>query len=298
MKQLNLNGSEVIELSMEMENIKSNLADIFNNIYREITFCANNLVDEETGKSVLNNNVDKLRMKCMACCNALIVHLGNIGEFVEEQVKEYSASTEDAQNAVTNLISKIESLLSGVESGNIYGNASSSNSNPADFKDQVALANGKINYEQLVTSQINTPEQYETMDKCYEFFKEKGLNEEETAAILGYMIYTSKFDLTAKNQGSSATGLLQWLDDRWPSDWSLDTQLNYIWDGLNGNPLEAKGITTVLDEMNKCSTVDEISRKFAIYYQGSGVSLPNNVAANLGEGVYYYYHNKATSSQG
>lgn len=298
MKQLNLNGPEVLELSMEMENIKSNLGDFFNNIYREISICANNLVDEETGKSVLIDKVDKLRMKCMACSNALIVHLGTISEFVEEQVKEYSASTEEAEEAINNLVGKIESLLGSVQTGEVYsGGSSSGASNPQDFTDQVALINGKVNYEELVTSQLSTQEQYDTMDKCYKFFKEKGLNEEETAAILGYMIYTSKYDLTAKNPNSSAMGLLQWLDDRYPSDWSLDTQLNYIWDGLNSNPLKAQGITTVLDEMNKCQTVDGASRTFAIYYQGSGTSLPNNIAANLGEGVYYYYHNKALSQE-
>ena len=210
MRQLNMNGSEVLELSMEMENIKSNLADIFNKVYSEISYCASNLVDEETGNKVLVGKVDKLGMKCMACCNALIQHLGTISTFVEKQVKEYIASTEEAEASVNNLISKIESALGSVESGEIYGESGTgaSSSNSANFTDQTALQRGE-KYQDNLPGKLATEEQYKTMDICYNFFKEKGLTEEQIAGILGNACSESGFNTNIVSADGSSFGIFQ-----------------------------------------------------------------------------------------
>lgn len=135
-------------------------------------------------------------------------------------------------------------------------------------------------------------DKFAVMDQVHDYLREKGLTEEQTAAICGYFIYTCGYDINAQNPDSSAKGLCQWLEPVWPTDWSLEGQLDHLWEGLQGAPCGG-GITSVLDEMNKTTTVEGAEMKFAIYHQGSGVALPDNIAANLGEGVYYYYYTKS-----
>ena len=293
MKQLNLNGQEVLKLSMDLDNIKSNLADIFNKVYSKITYCASNLVDEETGKSVLAGNVDKLGMKCMATSNALITYLNVIKEFVDNQVKEYSASTQDAETSINNLISKIESLLGAVESGKIYLNSSSTSNDSSVFTDQTALQRGE-KYQDNLPGKLATEQQYQTMDICYNFFKEKGLTEEQIAGILGNACNESGFDTNVVSADGGSFGIFQWLKARQPSEWQnmsevpIETQLEYAWQEMQGAPCGGN-ITSVIDELRECTTVKQASDIFSIYFEGSQHLTPREHYSNV---IYYYYSQK------
>lgn len=298
MQKLELNGQEVLALSMDIENIKSQLESISKLLNANITYCSNNLVDSESGESVLSTKVEKLKEKNSLCINSLLTNLSTIATFVDSQIEEYSASTEDAEHAVLKLLNLINSKLSMVETGFIYessvnvlNDSYTKIARPSEFTDKVGLSAGKVNYEELVLKML-PEDKFAIMDQVHDYLREKGLTEEQNAAICGYLIYTSGYNLDAKNPNSSASGLCQWLEPVWPTDWSLEGQLDHLWEGLQGAPCGG-GITSVLDEMNKTTTVEGAEMKFAIYHQGSGVALPNNIAANLGEGVYYYYYTKS-----
>lgn len=298
MQKLELNGQEVLALSMDIENIKSQLESISKLLNANITYCSNNLVDSESGESVLSTKVEKLKEKNSLCINSLLTNLSTISTFVDSQIKEYSASTEDAENAVNSLINLINEKIDLVTTGSIYESSAdilndsyTKMAKPEEFTDKTGLSAGKVNYEELVLKML-PEDKFAVMDQVHDYLREKGLTEEQTAAICGYFIYTCGYDINAQNPDSSAKGLCQWLEPVWPTDWSLEGQLDHLWEGLQGAPCGG-GITSVLDEMNKTTTVEGAEMKFAIYHQGSGVALPDNIAANLGEGVYYYYYTKS-----
>ena len=136
MQKLELNGQEVLALSMDIENIKSQLESISKLLNANITYCSNNLVDSESGESVLSTKIEKLEEKNSLCINSLLTNLSAIATFVDSQIKEYSASTEDAENAVNSLINLINEKILTTEP---YGHKIS-----ASFKELMANMNKMI----------------------------------------------------------------------------------------------------------------------------------------------------------
>lgn len=85
-----------------------------------------------------------------------------------------------------------------------------------------------------------------TATKIYDFFKSKGLKDHHIAGIMGNLdIESGGFNHKALGDSGSAYGLAQWRGDRLTNlknkqgyD-TLEGQLNYIWDELNGSEKNA-----------------------------------------------------------
>ena len=137
----------------------------------------------------------------------------------------------------------------------------------AAINDANSYNSGKNNYE-FLSSRMASEENWQVMDECFYFFKEKGLSDEQIAGILGNAALESGFDINAANPTSTAHGLFQWLDSRYPSDWSLETQLEHAW-GEMQTRTDMSGLT-VMEHLNNCTDVSSATKSFAIYFEGAG----------------------------
>jgi murein DD-endopeptidase MepM/ murein hydrolase activator NlpD len=85
------------------------------------------------------------------------------------------------------------------------------------------------------------------VQKAWNFFKQKGFSDEATAGVLGNLQQESGIDPTKKQYGGGpGRGLAQWEEGgRWNSltkwadgqgldKWSMEAQLGYLWEELNG----------------------------------------------------------------
>ena len=166
------------------------------------------------------------------------------------------------------------------------------------FNDATALASGERNYSSI-EGFISDPNKLEVMNYSHDFFASKGLGEEQIAGILGNMCLESGFVIDAKNPDSSATGLFQWLSSHYPSDWSIETQLNHAWEEMQGAPCGGN-ITSVVDKINNCQTVTGATDNFAIFFEGMGDGNGGVVAGDArrtyANAIYYYYNNIANNS--
>ena len=86
-------------------------------------------------------------------------------------------------------------------------------------------------------------------------------------AILANIMVESKGNLNAKNNTSSARGLLQWLKDRHPKAWDFDSQMDYIANTYNqfggNNWLDKKA----WQRFNNTNDSIEAARLFRQYYE-------------------------------
>lgn len=282
MQKLDINGAEVLRLKLRLDEIADSVNTLMTNIGVEVNNCVNNLKDE-SGNNPLVSPVSKLLTNTENIKTNVVRNLNSLSQFMSDQVYEYSYSTEEAEAAIKELISFIAGAV-----GSSSGVAVAST-----FEDSNALSNGEANYSDL-ESKLPNEEQWNIMDTCHDFFKEKGLTEEQIAGILGNACLESGFELEVKNPGSTCKGIFQWRDTRYPSDWSLETQLNHAWEEMQGTP-SGGAITSVVDELKGCNTVDEATNVFAIYFEGAG---NGNGGIWAGQGrreyastIYYHYSN-------
>ena len=152
----------------------------------------------------------------------------------------------------------------------------------SEIVDETAYSNGNNSLDRFKQNVMGSyEERYEVMDEMYQFFKGKGLTDEQIAGILGNAAQESGFVVDAKNPNSSAKGLFQWinsdlyvngeLESNQPSNWSLDTQLEHAWHQIEGKA-DMQGYT-VLERMNAQGVSDSVSasaRNFAIFFEGCG----------------------------
>ena len=211
-----------------------------------------------------------------------------LNEFLQSQVNEYSVSTEEAEEAVKELIVLMQRSVKRANGEYLFGT----------FDDTTALASGERNYSSI-EGFISDPDKLEVMNYSHDFFASKGLGEEQIAGILGNMCLESGFVIDAKNPNSSATGLFQWLSSHYPSDWSIETQLNHAWEEMQGAPCGGN-ITSVVDKINNCQTVTGATDNFAIFFEGMGDGNGGVVAGDArrtyANAIYYYYNNIANNS--
>ena len=113
----------------------------------------------------------------------------------------------------------------------------------------------------------------------YNFYKAKGLNNNQIAGIMGNIQQESEFDTTATNDSSGAYGLFQWLGSRktelqkYAKQKGTDvsdimTQLEFSWNEMNST--ESKTLS-MLNE-NKYSSARTIAKLFEQTYERSGGS--------------------------
>lgn len=113
----------------------------------------------------------------------------------------------------------------------------------------------------------------------YNYYKAKGLNNNQIAGIMGNIQQESNFDSTATNSSSGAYGIFQWLGSRkselqkfakarGTSSDDLMTQLDFSWQEMNSTE---KKTLNMLNE-NKYSSARTIARLFESTYERSGGS--------------------------
>ena len=129
----------------------------------------------------------------------------------------------------------------------------------------------------------------------YEYFRSKGLNPAQIAAIMANIKAESGFNPAAVNENSGASGLFQWLGGRLDNlkrraaargkDWTdMQTQLDYAWEemkgnGWNGNNAQKNAFFTSTDPRQAAII-------FATYWERMGSSQE---AERRGEIAMEYY---------
>lgn len=112
-----------------------------------------------------------------------------------------------------------------------------------------------------------TPSQNEAI--TWDFLMSKGLSREQTAGIMGNLMQEHGFQTTGD-------GLAQWLGGRkanlltYPDPYSIDTQLQFMWDELTGP------YSRVLANIKASNTVNDAVIIFQNQYEGCGVCAESN----------------------
>ena len=287
MQQISLGGPEVLRLKLRLDEITESVDSSMKNNELKIEGCVNNL-QSASGNNKLATDVQKLLNSANEVRTNFIKNFQLLNEFLQSQVNEYSVSTEEAKEAVKELIVLMQRSVKRANGEYLFGT----------FDDTTALASGERNYSSI-EGFISDPDKLEVMNYSHDFFASKGLGEEQIAGILGNMCLESGFVIDAKNPNSSATGLFQWLSSHYPSDWSIETQLNHAWEEMQGAPCGGN-ITSVVDKINNCQTVTGATDNFAIFFEGMGDGNGGVVAGDArrtyANAIYYYYNNIANNS--
>lgn len=287
MQQISLDGPEVLRLKLRLDEITESVDSSMKNNELKIEGCVNNL-QSASGNNKLATDVQKLLNSANEVRTNFIKNFQLLNEFLQSQVNEYSISTEEAEEAVKELIVLMQRSVKRANGEYLFGT----------FDDTTALASGERNYSSI-EGFISDVDKLEVMNYSHDFFASKGLGEEQIAGILGNMCLESGFVIDAKNPDSSATGLFQWLSSHYPSDWSIETQLNHAWEEMQGAPCGGN-ITSVVDKLNNCQTVTGATDNFAIFFEGMGDGNGGVVAGDArrtyANAIYYYYNNIANNS--
>lgn len=117
--------------------------------------------------------------------------------------------------------------------------------------------------------------------KAMEFFQSKGLSAHAAAGIVGNLLQESKLNTKAVGDNGKAIGIAQWHPDRQKglkelakkrgtNVYDLDTQLEYVWQELNGN------YKSSLEGLLKSRNLDEATTIFMRSYE-----RPSEKYANL-----------------
>lgn len=135
-----------------------------------------------------------------------------------------------------------------------------------------------------LNSRLNTENCWDTFETMYAFFSEKGLTDEQIAGVLGNAALESGFQLEIKNPNSTAKGLFQWLDSRYPESWDLETQLNHAWNEMETRT-DMSGYT-VNEHLTSCTTAESAAKNFAIFFEGCTDGYGGRI--NFANSIYNY----------
>lgn len=144
-------------------------------------------------------------------------------------------------------------------------------------------------------SRLNAAENgWETLETMYAFFSEKGLTDEQIAGVLGNAALESGFQLEIKNPTSTAKGLFQWLNSRYPENWELETQLNHAWNEMETRK-DMSGYT-VNEHLTTCTTAESAAKNFAIFFEGCTEGYNGRI--NFANSIYNYITKMKENSNG
>ena len=279
MQQFDIDGPEILKLKLLLDELNENIDLQMRNSGVQISNCVN----------LLQNGINPLTSKIKNFLNIYNetrelykINMNKLSNFMSSQISEYSISTQEAEDSVKELILYMEQSVDSLKGHIKVGT----------FTDTKAIRAGEVNYESI-EKYINNEETLSVMNKCHDFFYEKGLSEEQIAGILGNICLESGFNVNAVNSDTSATGLFQFLVHQ-PSDNSLETQLEFAWEQMQGTPCGGN-ISSVVDALNSCNTVEGATNTFAIYFEGvgdgSGGVGSGDGRRNFAKAIYYYYSN-------
>lgn len=292
MTNINVEVGELMRLSSRSEELNSDISSTFNGI--------NNVLDNISGivRSDTLTGANDIQKDGV---NTLMVrideNLRNIKIFLDNQIKNYTVSVEDALNSLNTLIAAINGAY-GVNSGKSYTSFTTDKSTSDNVSVESGVQGKKVETNSTTTSTeknytvSSTPYNandsinavnpdaktssdnmnknldalgtWDNVSGTYDFFKEKGLTDEQIAGIMGNAYAESKFKLDAKNPNSSATGIFQWLNGRQPSDWSLNGQLEHAWNEIANTRYNGK----VISKLQECTTPSDAAYSFAKWFEG------------------------------
>ena len=279
---IKINMPEVMRLKNRLNNINTETTYLLNNVITEI----DNIVRIVRSAVLLQSNQD-LRYKISITSKDLKNNLEGLYLFMEQQLQSYSITDEEARKALAALVAFIDSVFDG--NGNAVNTISQSkvfySSTNSEITDQSAYDSGESNFNYLQNKINNSDEKWNIINESYEFFKSKGLSDEQIAGILGNMAQESGFSLDVKNSRSSAQGLFQWLSGRHPENWDLNTQLEHAWTELS----ETRYNGTGLEKLMQKTTVDDATYSFAYWFEGYTGEM--NQREKFADACYYYIKN-------
>ena len=279
---IKINMPEVMRLKNRLNNINTETTYLLNNVITEI----DNIVRIVRSAVLLQSNQD-LRYKISITSKDLKNNLEGLYLFMEQQLQSYSITDEEARKALAALVAFIDSVFDG--NGNAVNTISQSkvfySSTNSEITDQSAYDSGESNFNYLQNKINNSDEKWNIINESYEFFKSKGLSDEQIAGILGNMAQESGFSLDVKNSRSSAQGLFQWLSGRHPDNWDLNTQLEHAWTELS----ETRYNGTGLEKLMQKTTVDDATYSFAYWFEGYTGEM--NQREKFADACYYYIKN-------
>lgn len=254
------------EMRREVERIKEVVSDVksaLNSLVSAINALAGLVGVATIPSTSATIGIDLKMEKISSFVNSQIERYAALNEFTYEQIKKldsllmelfdedgqlvtYEIDGKEAKESFTDLLNRKENETALT---NPY-NENYRNFDRSDLNDKInAAANG-----------------WETFEAMYSFFSNKGLTDEQIAGVLGNAALESGFNLEIKNSTSTAKGLFQWLDSRYPDDWSLEKQLNHAWEEMETRK-DGSGYT-VNQHLKNCSTADGAAKSFAIYFEG------------------------------
>ena len=124
----------------------------------------------------------------------------------------------------------------------------------------------------------------ERLDYMINFLREKGLNDMQIAGVIGNAATESGLVLEIENS-SHNKGIFQFEPARYPSDWSIESQMEKMWsDYLTRTDLGGK---TVSERMANVSSVEDACYKFGYYFEGCNTN--ESERERFSRELYDYY---------
>lgn len=265
MEEYNIDFGELKRISQRNKTLKDEIKATLNNIRTQF-FKLDHVIKRD--------DIIESSQEFIANLNYLIkditLNLDEINEYLDHQIMNYAMGLEDALARLNALIEHLE------EEFNVDLSNYTIESN--EYSASRALENSSINGLRTSNSSINSNiDGYDTWDNVYavyDFFKEKGFTDEQVSGIMGNIYAESRFVLDAKNSESSATGLFQWIENRYPDGWTIEEQLEHAWNeiqtGYNGK---------ILTNLKNSTTAGEAANAFAYWFEGTNKKVnPTRVA--------------------
>ncbi len=254
------------EMHREVENINTIVNDVKSNLEELI-----NAINKLAGLVGIST------IPITSSTKKIDIQFKKIEDFVNKQISRYSEINEFTSEQIKELISLLEQLFD--EDGQLITyeiNGKKVTENFTDLlkaKENEAVLTNRYakGYRVTDNKDLNSnisQEGWENLETIYTYFMKKGLTDEQISGILANAAGESWFDADAKNSTSTAKGLFQWLDNRYPESWDIESQLDHAWDEME-NVLIYNGKTT-LSRIQNCTTPEEASNVFLEYFGGAG----------------------------
>ena len=254
------------EMHREVENINTIVNDVKSNLEELI-----NAINKLAGLVGIST------IPITSSTKKIDIQFKKIEDFVNKQISRYSGINEFTSEQIKELISLLEQLFD--EDGQLITyeiNGKKVTENFTDLlkaKENEAVLTNRYakGYRVTDNKDLNSnisQEGWENLETIYTYFMKKGLTDEQISGILANAAGESWFDADAKNPTSTAKGLFQWLDNRYPESWDIESQLDHAWDEME-NVLIYNGKTT-LSRIQNCTTPEEASNVFLEYFGGAG----------------------------
>ena len=282
---------DFVEMRRQYERIED-LCNMTHSNIKSLIPAIKNLSDlVNGGKSVLGlegylNNFDEIKNSTLENMNNQIRQYKKLNEEITLELEKNLNKLVDM--LVTNIgTSENSSLLKkyNITKENIL--------NHYTINDETAYNSGE-NYMTFLEQNLGgSQEKWDILDEMYLYFREKGLNDEQIAGIIGNAVQESGLVLDIKNSSSTATGLFQWLDmqlyngeSNQPSAWDLKTQLDHAWHQIQ-TKCDMQGVSVLEHLNNNSSSVQGSANTFATFFEGVG-SEQYGYRTTYAKAVYTY----------